>query len=137
MSDSSHLQTRETPQRRAVYEAIDSSRSHPSVEWIFDRVRSQMPRISLGTVYRNLAILKREGLIRELIGSDRRSRYEVNSRPHAHFVCTSCGQIRDVEGIDEPDWRTLKDLVGCDVIEHLAEFRGLCPACRHKSRATP
>jgi Fe2+ or Zn2+ uptake regulation protein len=94
-----------------------------------------MPRISLGTVYRNLAILKREGLIRELIGNDRCARYEVNGRPHAHFVCTSCGQIRDVEGIEEPDWRTLKDLVGCDVTEHLAEFRGLCPACRHKGRA--
>jgi Fe2+ or Zn2+ uptake regulation protein len=89
-----------------------------------------MPRISLGTVYRNIGILKREDLIRELTGIDRRTRYEVKGKPHAHFICTSCGEIRDVDGIPEPDWRTCKDLVGCEVTEYLAEYHGLCPACQ-------
>ena len=133
MAEKAH--TRETQQRRVVYETIKTTRSHPTADWIFDRVRSQIPKISLGTVYRNLSVLKREGLVREIFGTDRRARYEDNGQPHAHFICVSCGQIRDVDLVPEVDWQTLKDLVGCDVSEQRMEFLGRCPSCIHRDRS--
>jgi len=129
------FRTRETQQRRVVLEALKSTKSHPTADWVFERVRSRLPKISLGTVYRNLSVLRDEGRIREVNGVDRRTRYDADMRPHAHFVCSSCGQVRDVAGAPEADWRTLKDLVGCDVTEQRLEFLGTCPACvRRRNR---
>lgn len=126
--------TRETHQRRVVYEAIKATRSHPTADWIFDKVRTTVPKISLGTVYRNLSVLKEQGLIREIFGTDRRAHYDAVIEPHAHFICTDCGAINDVHSADECDWRTIKELVGCEVIEQRIEFAGTCAACVHRGR---
>lgn len=124
---------RETRQRRIVYEAIKQTRHHPTADWIFDRVRTEMPKISLGTVYRNLNVLKSEGMLRELVGTDRRARYEARMEPHAHFMCTVCSEVRDVEDVPSLAWETLRDLVGCEVAEQRVEFRGTCPACQRRA----
>ena len=58
--------TRETRQRRVVYETIKNTHSHPTADWIFEQVRTEVPKVSLGTVYRNLSVLKDEGVIREI-----------------------------------------------------------------------
>ena len=121
--------TRETRQRRVVYDTIQKTHSHPTADWIFERVRAEVPKISLGTVYRNLSVLKEEGVIREIYGTDRRAHYDADLSPHGHFICTDCGQIWDVFGIPEVDWRTLKELVGCEVTEQKLDFQGRCAAC--------
>ena len=121
--------TRETRQRRVVYDTIQKTRSHPTADWIFEQVRTEVPKISLGTVYRNLSVLKEEGVIREIYGTDRRAHYDADLSPHGHFICTDCGQIWDVFGIPEVDWRTLKELVGCEVTEQKLDFQGRCAAC--------
>ncbi|MFV2072344.1 MAG: transcriptional repressor [Thermoanaerobaculales bacterium] len=121
--------TRETKQRRVIYETIRSTLSHPTADWIFEQVKATMPRISLGTVYRNLSVLKEEGMVREIYGNDRRAHYDGDTSCHAHFICEECSRIIDVRGIDEIDWRTLKDLVGCEVTGQSVEFNGLCAAC--------
>ena len=128
--------TRETKQRRVVFEAVRKTPSHPTADSIFEQVREEMPKISLGTVYRNLSVLRNEGLVREVYGTDRRAHYEANTTPHAHFMCSACGEIWDVEGLPEMsfDWRTLKDLVGCEIHEQAIEFRGVCPTCQRKTR---
>ena len=123
--------TRETRQRRVVYDTIQKTHSHPTADWIFERVRAEVPKISLGTVYRNLSVLKDEGVIREIYGTDRRAHYDADLSPHGHFICTDCGQIWDVFGIPEVDWRTLKELVGCEVAEQKLDFQGRCAACVH------
>jgi len=124
--------TRDTRQRRLVYETIRATTSHPTADWIFDRVRTTMPKISLGTVYRNLSVLRDEGLVREIFGTDRRAHYDANTMQHAHFICSECGAITDLHGIPEYEWRALKELVGCEVTELRIEFAGVCAACRHR-----
>ena len=121
--------TRETRQRRVVYEAIKQTKSHPTADWIFEQVRAEVPKISLGTVYRNLSVLKSEGVIREIYGADRRAHYDADLSPHAHFICNECGQIWDVFGVPDVDWRTFKELVGCEVTEQTLDFQGRCAAC--------
>jgi Fe2+ or Zn2+ uptake regulation protein len=125
--------TRDTRQRRVVYETIKGTYSHPTADWIFDQVRATLPKISLGTVYRNLTVLKEEGLVREIYGNDRRAHYDADTSRHAHFLCNDCGQILDVRGVKKLDWRTMKDLVGCDVAEQKVEFSGRCAACSQDS----
>lgn len=122
--------TRSTRQRRVVYDTVCSATCHPTADWIFEQVRETLPNISLGTVYRNLSVLRDEGLIREIWGDDRRAHYEEACEPHAHFVCSTCSTIRDVHGAPRFEWRTMKDLVGCDVEEQRIEFVGTCPTCR-------
>jgi Fe2+ or Zn2+ uptake regulation protein len=122
--------TRETRQRRVVYDTIKKTHSHPTADWIFEQVRAAVPKISLGTVYRNLSVLKDEGIVREIYGFDRRAHYDADLSPHAHFICSDCGQIWDVFGVPEIDWRTLKELVGCEVNDQRLDFQGRCAACR-------
>jgi len=121
--------TRETRQRRVVYDTIKETHSHPTADWIFEKVRAEVPKISLGTVYRNLSVLKDEGVVREIYGVDRRAHYDADLSPHAHFICSDCGQIWDVFGIPEVDWRTLKEFVGCEVSDQRLDFQGRCAAC--------
>ncbi len=123
------VRTRETRQRRLVLETLRATKSHPTAEWIFERVRERMPNISLGTVYRNLNVLRDEGLVRELRVNGRTAHLDADISPHAHFVCTGCGVIRDVEGVPPMDWRGLKDLVGCEVHHQRIDFYGECPSC--------
>jgi len=101
----------------------------PSADWIFEKVRAEVPKISLGTVYRNLSVLKDEGVVREIFGNDRRAHYDADLSTHAHFICADCGQIWDVCGVPEVDWRTLKELVGCEVSDQRLDFQGRCAAC--------
>ncbi len=121
--------TRETRQRKVIYEAVKCSKDHPTADMIFDQVRNTLPTVSLGTVYRNLSVLKDQGLVIELRGSDRRAHFEADLTPHAHFTCTHCGAISDIEGCPAPDWERLPCLAGYTVEEHRLEFRGICPQC--------
>jgi Fur family ferric uptake transcriptional regulator/Fur family peroxide stress response transcriptional regulator len=122
--------TRETKQRRVVYETIKNTYSHPTADWIFEKVRHRLPKVSLGTVYRNLGVLKEEGLVTEIYGNDRRAHFDADTSPHAHFICDECNAIIDVRDANKIDWRTLKDLVGCEVLDQQLVFNGRCPGCR-------
>ena len=126
--------TRETRQRRIVYDVLCRTRSHPTADWIYEQARERLPKISLGTVYRNLNVLRDEGMIREIHGVDRKTHFDADMQPHAHFVCTRCGAIRDVIPAPEVEWRSLKDLVGCEVTHQEIQFRGVCPTCRRRGR---
>ena len=93
-----------------------------------------MPKVSLGTVYRNLNVLKDEGLVREIYGNDRRAHYDADTTPHGHFICEECDSIIDVRGIHKIDWRPLKDLVGCQVTDQKVVFSGRCASCRQDEK---
>ena len=124
--------TRETKQRRVVYDTIKNTYSHPTADWVFEQVRHTLPNVSLGTVYRNLGVLKDEGLVQEIYGKDRRAHYDADISPHAHFICESCDQIVDVRNVKTIDWKTLKDLVGCEVADQKVVFTGRCAGCRQQ-----
>ena len=124
--------TRETKQRRVVYDTIKNTYSHPTADWVFEQVRHSLPKVSLGTVYRNLGVLKEEGLVNEIFGNDRRAHYDADISPHAHFICESCDQITDVCNVKTIDWKTLKDLVGCEVADQKVIFTGRCAGCRQQ-----
>lgn len=88
---------RMTKQKRIIYEILCATNCHPTADWLYQEARKQLPDISLGTVYRNLQILREDGEIMELNYGKGQSHYDGNARPHYHFVCQRCGHILDFE----------------------------------------
>ena len=82
------LITKRSKQRERILQTLRKTRSHPTAEWVFEKVREQLPKISLGTVYRNLSILKQQGKIRELDFGETSRRYDAFVDEHYHFICT-------------------------------------------------
>jgi len=122
---------RDTRQRALVYEIVAASPTHPTAEWVYARARRRMPRISLGTVYRNLQVLAQEGRIRALDAWGKTTRYDADLSAHHHFVCTGCGAIRDVPKPPEEDerLRQLFAIPDFTITGHRLEFEGRCAHC--------
>ncbi len=110
-------------------------RRHPTVEEIFRRVRKALPRISLGTVYRNIDVLHRCGQALKVESPCPRARFDARVDDHYHIRCIRCGAVDDVELPACPDIRkAVKNDMGFEILGHNLEFVGLCPRCRKGSR---
>ena len=81
-------------QRERIYQTVCASGDHPTAELVYRRLKPELPRLSIGTVYRNLQQMAREGRLRELAGPV--PRYDAWLNPHTHFCCTACGDVRDL-----------------------------------------
>lgn len=125
-----------THQRLEVLHEVARSEAHPDVEIIYQAVRLRVPTISLDTVYRTLATLADLRLITRVAALPGPTRYDANLAHHHHFVCTSCGLIRDVvdERLDAvPVPQSAAALGAVAVIE--VQFRGICSDCTKKQQA--
>ena len=80
---------RETKQRRLVLQAVRSRHDHPTAEQIYEDVHATDPKISHGTVYRNLNCLSEDGIICHVRvpGADR---YDLRTDLHYHIYCVKC-----------------------------------------------
>jgi Fur family peroxide stress response transcriptional regulator len=126
---------RRSKQREAILRVLMSTKSHPTAEWLYEEVKKEIPNISLGTVYRNLRLMKDHGEILELEQTGAFRRFDGNSANHYHFRCDRCGKVYDidepvVDGIDERVEKT----TGFRVSYHRLEFRGLCRDCLNSGK---
>ncbi len=105
---------------------------HPTADDIYVQVREEMPHISLGTVYRNLRLLKKDGDIIEVSLADGLRRFDGKTQNHYHFKCEGCNRLFD---IDEPVDKALDERVarntGFKISYHRLEFCGLCIQCQN------
>ncbi len=123
--------TRKSKQKEAIFKALKGTTSHPTAEWVYERVRREIPNISLGTVYRDLELLKQEGEILKLGLAGSQSRFDGKAENHYHFRCLKCGRIFDVNGpVDKEIDERLAQKTGFTVFEHRLEFHGLCKNCQ-------
>jgi Fe2+ or Zn2+ uptake regulation protein len=124
-----------TRQRQAILDVLRETRSHPAVEWVFERVRQRLPQVSLATVYRNLHQLAATGTIQELSVGGGVSRYDADTSVHYHVRCLECGRIDD---LDVPPKDALMDAArertSFRVVTHHVEFLGFCPKCEKPGR---
>jgi len=124
--------SRQTKQKAAVLAAVRRAPHHPDAKWVYEEVSREIPNISLGTVYRVLAALSAEGLIRECRQADGPSLYDANTHEHLHIRCTRCGRIEDVPPVQLPDElleAVRKASAFAKVEEVRLEFGGICPSC--------
>ena len=82
-------------QREAILQVLRSTDTHPTAAAVYEEVRKIIPNISLGTVYRNLAVLSADGTVLSLSVGDGYEHFDGDASPHAHLHCKKCGRIFD------------------------------------------
>ena len=125
----SRTQRRMTNQRLIILEELWNMKTHPTADELYAVVRQRMPRISLGTVYRNLQTLAADGKIRMLKDSGR-MRFDSSLHDHYHVRCLSCGRVDDmpesaVKGLRE----NMSEKTDYRIVGFRVEFVGICPDC--------
>jgi len=125
---------RMTHQRRVILEVIQDSGDHPTADEVYQRVRKMLPHISLGTVYRNLDVLARTGMISKIGPEFTQMRYDRVTTEHYHITCIACGRIEDMPLEDRDNTMerleiALGKLTKYGVFGHRLEFFGLCEQC--------
>ena len=89
-----------------------------------------MPKISLGTVYRNLDVLVRMGLIQKLPSAGDEARFDADTSVHHHIRCGRCGRIDDIYGPPlDLSGGVANDCDGYQVLGYHLEYIGVCPQC--------
>jgi len=127
--------TKSSKQRDVILRILRSTNSHPTADWIYEQARREMPKISLGTVYRNLNVLREEGKIRELCFNRGVSRWDGDIRDHYHVRCIECGRVEDVPHISSRvSTEEIEKLTGYEIYSHRLEFLGICPQCQKKDK---
>ena len=96
-----HSGQRSTKQREHIFSVLLEKRDHPTADEVYARAKSEMPTISLATVYNCLETLVETGLIRQVNFEREPTRYCPNLTKHAHFYCRESGEIVDIELPDE------------------------------------
>ena len=121
---------RMTKQRQMILDVLQKTKAHPTADWIYEQVRQVVPRISLGTVYRNLRVLKEMGTIQELNYGSTYSLFDGNPALHYHFVCQDCGKVMDIDLPLLKDYeQQVAGLMDAQVNFHRMEFYGSCNGC--------
>lgn len=119
-------------QRALILQILRAAKNHPTADWIFEKARRTMPNISLGTVYRNLRLLRDEGKIQELRFGNDVARYDGDLRDHYHVRCVECGKVEDIP--HDAAWTATSEignLTGYRILSHHLDFLGICPSCDH------
>ena len=123
-------------QRECIKEFLANNYEHPTAETVYLSVKKEFPNISLGTVYRNLSLLTEMGDIQKIstgIGPDR---YDGNTTPHYHVLCTGCGNVMDLEMESINHINTVAGNQFDGRIDgHFAYFYGKCHECMKKEKS--
>ncbi len=127
---------RNTKQKQAIYEAL-CALDHPSATEVYDRLHTEYPTISRGTVFRVLGGFAESGKVRKLQLSDSDDRYDPTLAPHYHARCRVCGRVEDVF-LPEADalLGAIKETEHFTINGYDVEFFGACKDCRNQGGET-
>jgi Fur family ferric uptake transcriptional regulator len=119
-----------TTQRQIIFEELAKVTTHPTANEVYDMVRKRLPRIGLGTIYRNLELMATSGMIRKLEVGGNQKRFDAGMAPHYHIRGAGCGCVRDVHLPLPPQLDALAaETTGYQIIGHSIEFSGYCQDC--------
>jgi Fur family transcriptional regulator, ferric uptake regulator len=126
---------RMTCQRQIIMDELMKSKSHPTADQLFLNVREKLPRISLGTVYRNLEMLSKNGRVIKLDFGDGKMRFDGDTGDHYHIYCIHCGKVEDL-----PEYAVKKFeidssiLKGYEITRRCVHLFGICNECNLKDK---
>ena len=123
--------------RDAILSCLRGTKAHPSAETLYAQLKPGIPDLSLGTVYRNLNLFKQQGLAMSVATVDGVERFDGNTEPHVHFICTDCNAVIDLETMCVPDSlvSAAADCCGGRVTGCQLSFSGVCRSCLEKSES--
>ena len=126
-------QRRYSRQRDLLLRALSETKEHPTAETLYFKLRETNPRISLGTVYRNLNLLSEEKTIYRM--NFPVERYDYNTAPHPHFICSGCGGVSDLSWNAGVSLECFINSGSNEIIRYDIICTGICETCILK--ATP
>lgn len=117
-------------QRDAIVAFLAARKDHPSADTVYQEIRTIIPNISLGTVYRNLSLLAENGEIQKLSCDGKVDRFDGNNTPHYHFICKKCGCIQDLPMSYEAHLdKQAESIFEGSITGHSLVFEGYCKDC--------
>ena len=119
--------------RNAILHCLMNTDTHPSAEMVHQMLRQTHPEISQATVYRNLALFKKQGLITSAATVGGVERFDATTEPHVHFICTGCDAVIDLHQIPVPT-QLAAECTGYQVDSCQLTFTGLCSSCQSRLR---
>ena len=120
-----------TSQRRAVLEALEGTRGHPSAEEVYLTVKKKNPRVALGTVYQALSVLEEIGVIGSKRWAESPTRYDLNTEPHLDVHCCRCGSVSEVPGVEIGDLKSrIQQNTPYEIQTARVVVEGYCPECQ-------
>jgi len=121
---------RQSGQRDRILEVLKNTGSHPTADWIYTQLKSEFPKLSPGTVYRNLGILQEMGKIKKIRYGSTFDRFEANLSNHYHLICENCNSITDIKLPACKDiLNKAEELSNFSINYHQIEFYGICSSC--------
>ncbi len=124
---------RQSLNRKVILDILRNSHDHPTAQDIYDRVRTRLNNISLGTIYRNLDFFERKGIIERLDFGYTKRRYDGNTEKHFHIRCRYCNKLEDVScSTAEHILGKVEESTGFKEIDFKIEFAGICRDCQNK-----
>jgi Fur family peroxide stress response transcriptional regulator len=122
---------RATPQRIALLHLLEGNKTHPSAEEVYEQVKKNYPFISRATVYNNLEIFARKGIIKEITIDDKRRRFDPDTKPHHHFFCEKCEKVFDIP-FEEIPLEIPEEIKEFGILSYSLELCGVCANCKRK-----
>lgn len=124
-------QLKATPQRLAIIQLMHQA-GHISIDELYQKIREKFTSISLATLYKNVNTMLNVTLIREVKIAGQKTKYEIEKEAHAHIMCKSCGELKDIEY--DPHSILQKSI---EMSQYKAEdisivISGVCPECQKK-----
>jgi Fur family peroxide stress response transcriptional regulator len=128
--------------RDAILKVMRGTVSHPGARWVYEQIKSGIPGLSLGTVYRNIKLFREEGGLASVGVVNGEERFDARVEPHPHFICTKCGKIIDLPLLEDEKFekameaRLREDTVpGKPRIDYRRTvFYGLCGDCKEPTQ---
>lgn len=123
-----------TRQRKVILDELLRDKSHPTADLLFKKVQRRLPRISLGTIYRNLEILAQNGMIKKIEAPNEPMRFDADISNHCHIKCMRCGRVDDIKVHPRIRAKKAADEAGYKITGYKVEFLGICSTCRTNSQ---
>jgi Fur family ferric uptake transcriptional regulator len=129
---------RVTHQRELLLDLIRRNYGHLDADELYRKANEKNHRLSLSTVYRNLQLFKRLGLVDEYRFAEDHHHYEAKpSTEHQHLVCMNCGKIVEFNlSLSQQLKDTIGRQHGFEIKEMEINLSGLCADCNKKKVRT-
>lgn len=119
-------------QREIIYQYILENPNHLSADLIYSALKPTNPKLSLGTVYRNLTQLHEANIIKKISLPNLVDRFDKNLKPHGHLICKECGEIIDISFNEDTIKKFFIDN-DFELEELTIVSSGKCSKCKNKS----
>ena len=123
--------TKNFRKRNAILMYLQNTNAHPSAETIYADLKTQIPDLSMATVYRNLTRFRAENKVSCIATVRGVERFDANTDPHVHFICNHCDAVIDLHQMQIPESlsNAAASHVGGRVEDCRLTFTGLCETC--------